>query len=312
MSVLELYLVYLGAKVRVAALLLLAGRLLAHPGGERCHQHLGRFLFAVLCGLPLSGCCRRRRGADPGAARARSCPCSPPLPRKIEQKCAWHLPRGLEAWPLSCSSVIPNRQEGSLLSPESTVRDKPIPSQSPRDKGELPRARTEASAVTQAVFCLQICSQQLPPPRGCPTGDLVKKHEAQEQHGLACQGAQEESQPWGQPPTPPCGRTSSSRTWPPALEGLRRAQLPSPLLPFQRLKAERSLSHRPPGRDAPCQSIQTRHTAMELVAQLQHSRAPHHPSAQGARSPHQVPHRPCTPRWRHGWHRERRQEPDSH
>lgn len=29
----ELYLVYLGAKVRVAALLLLAGRLLAHPGG---------------------------------------------------------------------------------------------------------------------------------------------------------------------------------------------------------------------------------------------------------------------------------------
>lgn len=32
MSVLELYLVYLGAKVRVAALLLLAGRLLAHPG----------------------------------------------------------------------------------------------------------------------------------------------------------------------------------------------------------------------------------------------------------------------------------------
>ncbi|XP_061032938.1 uncharacterized protein LOC133080876 [Eubalaena glacialis] len=123
--------------------------------------------------------------------------------------------------------------------------------------------------------------------RGCPTGDLVKTHEAQEQHGLACQGAQEESQPWGQPPTPPFGRTSSSRTWPPALEGLRRAQLPSPLLPFQRLKGERSLSHRPPGRDAPCQSIQTRHMAMELVAQLQHSRAPHHPSAQGARSPHQ-------------------------
>lgn len=76
----ELYLVYLGAKVRVAALLLLAGRLLAHPGGEQCHQHLGRFPFAVLCGLPLSGCRRLRRGADPGAARARSCPYSPPFP----------------------------------------------------------------------------------------------------------------------------------------------------------------------------------------------------------------------------------------